>query len=109
MPVEVQVSFGGGVADQHGGVDVGGQRRGLEDAHDVEPHVPGPDPLPGPDPVDAHPLRRGGAEHADGLAGGGGVEEPARASEVPAVLGGCRLVASTDSALVSTAGIFGDL
>src|SRR5208282_3732243 len=49
----------------------------VQDAGEVEPLAAGPDPHPGPDPVDAQQLGGGGAEHGDGLAFGGGVQEPA--------------------------------
>ena len=77
---EAEVGLGGLVADQDRGVDLGGQDVGLEDPGDVEPHAAGaglgdPDLLAGPEPVDAQVGGCGGTEHADRLAGGGGVEE----------------------------------
>ena len=77
VAVEVQVLLGGREADQDRGVDLRGVGVRVEDAGDVEPLAAGPDPHPGPDPVDAQPLGGGGAEHGDGLAFGGGVQEPA--------------------------------
>ncbi len=74
-PAVLQVGVRGGVADQHRGVDLRGEHRGLEDAHHVEPLRADPDPLPGPDLVDAHPLCGGGAEHRHRFLLGGGVEE----------------------------------
>ena len=68
VAVVVQVVLGGGVADQHRGVDLGGQHGGLEDAGEVEPHAADPDPLAGADRVDAQPLRGGGAQNGDRLA-----------------------------------------
>ena len=77
MPVEAQVFLRGREADQDGRVDLGGVGVPVEDAGHVEPLAADPDPHPGPDPVDAQQLRGEGAEHRDGLAGGGGVQEPA--------------------------------
>ena len=53
-----EVPLGGRVADEGAGVDVGRQRRGLQDARDVEPLASQPDPLIGVDAVDAQALRR---------------------------------------------------
>ena len=69
-----EVPLGGRVADQGAVVDVGLQRRGLQDARDVEPLASQPDPLVGEDPVDAQPLRGDRTEHGDRLAGGPRVE-----------------------------------
>ena len=69
-----EVPLGGRVADQSAGVDVGLQRRGRQDARDVEPLASQPDPLVGEDAVDAEPLRGDRAEHGDRLAGRPGVE-----------------------------------
>jgi hypothetical protein len=68
------VPLGGRVADQRAAVDVGLQRRGFQDACDVEPLASQPDPLVGEDPVDAQSLRGDRAEHGDRLAGGPRVE-----------------------------------
>ena len=69
-----EVPLGGRVADQGAVVDVGRQRRGLQDAGDVEPLAAQPDPLIGVDPVDAQLLRGDRAEHRDRLAGSARVE-----------------------------------
>ena len=74
MAVEAEVALGGREADEHGAVDLGGEQRRGEDAGEVEPLAAEPDPLAGVDAVDPEPLRRGGAEHRHGFAGGGGVE-----------------------------------
>ena len=74
VAVEAEVVLGGGEADEDGGVDVGGEDGGVQDAGDVEPQVVEPDPLAGVDPVDPEALGGGGAEHGDGLLGGRGVE-----------------------------------
>ena len=71
----VEVGLGGGEADQDGVVDLGGEHGRVEDAGDVEPHAADPDPLAGEDAVDAEALGGGGAEHADRLGRGRGVEE----------------------------------
>ena len=52
----------------------GCQRRGLQDARDVEPLVSQPDPLIGVDAVDAQLFRGGRAERRDRFAGGALVE-----------------------------------
>ena len=75
-----EVPLGGRIADQRAVVDVGLQRRGLQDACDVEPLASQPDPLVGEDPVDAQPLRGGRTEYGDRLAGGPRVE-PGAAGE----------------------------
>src|SRR5258708_12753522 len=74
VAVEAEVFFGGGEADQDRRIDLRGEDGGVEDAHHVEPLAADPDPRPRPDPVDAQPLGRGGPEHRDRRAGGGGVE-----------------------------------
>src|SRR5260370_12320415 len=74
MDVEVQVALGGGKADQDGGVDLGGEHGGLEDAGQVEPLAAEPDPLAGPDAVDPQPLGGHGAEYGYRFLRGGGVE-----------------------------------
>ena len=67
VAVEAEVGLGGGEADEHGAVDLGGERRRAEDAGDVEPLPAEPDALAGVDAVDAEPLRGRGAEHRDRL------------------------------------------
>ena len=74
VAVEVQVVLRRGVADQHRGIDLGGQHGRVEDAGDVEPHAADPDPLTGEDLVDPQPLRGGGAEHGDRFVSGGPVQ-----------------------------------
>ena len=77
VTVEVEVALGGGKADQGAAVDLGREGRRTEDAGDVEPHPAQRDPLAGKHTVDAEPLRGRGAEHADRLPLGRGVEEAA--------------------------------
>ena len=74
VAVEAQVFLGGGVADQDGGVDGGGEHGRFEDAGEVEPLAADPDAFVGVDAVDAEQLGGGGAEHGDGFLGGGRVE-----------------------------------
>src|SRR5258708_24965429 len=74
MAVEVEVVLGGGKAGQDGGVDLGGEHGGLENAGQVEPLAAEPDPLAGPDAVDPQPLGGHRAEYGDGFVRGGGVE-----------------------------------
>src|SRR5258708_30562045 len=74
VAVEAEVFSGGGEADQDRRIDLRGEGGGVEDAHRGEPVAAAPDPRPRPDPVDAQPLGRGGPEHRDRRAGGGGVE-----------------------------------
>ena len=74
MAVEAEVLLCGGVADQDGGVDGGGEHGRFEDAGHVEPLAADPDAFAGVDAVDAEPLGGGGAEDGDGFLGGGGVE-----------------------------------
>ena len=66
--------LGSGVADERAHVDVGFERRRIENAGDVEPLTAKPDSLIGVEAVDAELRRRGGAEHGNGLARGAGVE-----------------------------------
>jgi len=73
----------GGVADEHGRVDVGGEHGGVQDSCDVEPLAVEPDALSGEDSVDAEALSGQGAEHRDRLPGGGGVEEAAPGHGIP--------------------------
>ena len=72
--VEAEVGLGGGEADEHGAVDLGGEHGGAEDSRDVEPLPAQPDALAGVDAVDAEPLGGGGAEHRDRLSLGRRVE-----------------------------------
>ena len=74
VTVEAEVGLGGGEADEHGAVDLGGQHGGAENSGDVEPLPAQPDALAGVDAVDAEPLGGGGAEHRDRLALGRRVE-----------------------------------
>ena len=74
VSVEAEVFLGGGVADNDGGVDGGGEHGRFEDAGEVEPLAADPDPFARVDVVDAEQLGAGGAEHGDGFSGGGGVE-----------------------------------
>src|SRR5258708_34889795 len=74
MAVEVEVVLGGGKAGQDGGVDLGGEHGGLENAGQVEPLAAEPDPLAGPDAVDPQPLGGHRAEYGDGFVRGGVVE-----------------------------------
>ena len=61
----------------------GVERRGVQDARDVEPLAAQPDPLVGVDPVDAELLRGDRAEHRDRHAGSALVE-PVAACEAGA-------------------------
>ena len=74
MAVEAEVGLGGGEADEDGGVDVGGEHGGVEDAGDVEPLVADPDPLAGK--TRSIPSRWAAAapSTATGSCGGRGVE-----------------------------------
>jgi hypothetical protein len=49
VAVEAEVALGGGVSDEHGGVDLGGEHCGVEDADEVEPLPADSDPLAGVD------------------------------------------------------------
>jgi hypothetical protein len=73
-PGVVEVALRGGKADKHARVDLGREQARVEDAGDVEPLAPDPDPLAGVDPVDAHPLRGRGAEHRHRLGRGDRVQ-----------------------------------
>ena len=107
MAVEVQVLLRGREADEHLGVDLGRERRRVQDARDVEPHVVEPDPFAGIDAVDAETLRRCGAEDADRLGRGRGVQVLALGDRGPDGTGRPRLAASTLSAFVSIEGMSG--
>src|SRR5207237_3983574 len=73
VSVEAQVFPCRGVADKNGGVDIGGQHGGFQDAGEVEPLAADPDALAGVYVVDAEELGAGGAEDGDGCLRGGGV------------------------------------
>ena len=92
-PSRPRYCLGGREADEDAAVDLGGERGRGEDAGDVEPHAAEPDPLAGEDAVDAEQLRRLGAEHADRLGRGRGVEVAAagdgRADDREQVEGRC--------------------
>ena len=60
-----KILLGGGIPDQDADVDVGLERRGVEDARDVEPLAAQPDPLIGVHAVDAELLRGDCADHGD--------------------------------------------
>jgi len=83
VAVGAEVGHGGGVADEHGGVDVGGEDGGAQDSGDVEPLAAEPDAFSGEDPVDAEALGGQGAEHRDRLSGGGGVRKLPAATVSP--------------------------
>jgi hypothetical protein len=107
VPVEAEVGPRGGEADQHGGVDFGGERGRVEDAGDGEPATADPDPLSGVDPVDAQASRGVRAEHGDGQLRGGRVEVPAVGVGGGHGGGSRRLAAWTVMPLVLTAGMWG--
>ena len=69
-----EIPLGGRIADQGAAVDLRRQRRGLQDAGDLEPPVSQPNSLVGVDPVDAQAFHRDRTKHRGRLAGGARVQ-----------------------------------
>jgi hypothetical protein len=78
-----EVRLGGRITGQGADVDVGLERRGVQDARDGEPPAAQPDPPLGVDAVDAQLPRGGRTEHRDRQTGGALVE-PVAACEAGA-------------------------
>src|SRR5207249_4370037 len=53
VPVETEITLGGGEADEDGAVDLGGERRRREDAGEVEPLPSEPDALARVEAIDS--------------------------------------------------------
>src|SRR5439155_18407651 len=69
-----EIRLGGRIPDEGADVDVGLERRGVQDARDVEPLAAQPDSLVRVDAVDAELLGGDRAEHRDRQTGGTRVE-----------------------------------